>query len=181
MTRARSIRRFGAVAGAWAVGAFCIALLAAVALPNAIGMRSFTVMSGSMEPSIHTGDVVIDRKIRPLDARPGDVVTFSDPSGRGRLITHRLRSLRVQGHTARMVTKGDANNTVERWTVPTSGHIGRVELRVWKVGYPLVYAHSRFGLIALVAVPALLLCLLELRAIWAPRPRRGEEPREAAV
>jgi len=160
------LARLSAFAAAWAVGAFCMTLLAVVALPNAMGMRSFTVMSGSMEPTIHVGDVVIDKKISPLDARPGDVVTFSDPTGRKRLITHRIRSLRVQGNTVRVVTKGDANNAVERWTVPADGRIGRVELRMWKLGYPLVYAHSRFGLIGLVAIPAFLLCLVELRKIW---------------
>ena len=160
------LARLSALAAAWAVGAFCMTLLAVVALPNAMGMRSFTVMSGSMEPTIHVGDVVIDKKISPLDARPGDVVTFSDPTGRKRLITHRIRSLRVQGNTVRVVTKGDANNAVERWTVPADGRIGRVELRMWKLGYPLVYAHSRFGLIGLVAIPAFLLCLVELRKIW---------------
>ena len=166
MTRARTIGRLGGLAAAWAAGAFCMALLAVVALPNAIGMRSFTVMSGSMEPTIHVGDVVIDKKISPLDARPGDVVTFSDPTGRKRLITHRIRSMRVEGNTVHVVTKGDANNAVERWTVPANGRIGRVELRMWKLGYPLVYAHSRFGLIGLVAMPAFLLCLVELRKIW---------------
>lgn len=150
-----------------------MALLAAIALPNAIGMRSFTVMSGSMEPTIHVGDVVIDRKISPLSARPGDVVTFSDPTGRKRLITHRIRSLHVHGNTVQVVTKGDANNAVERWSVPANGRIGRVELRVWKLGYPLVYAHSRLGLIGMVAVPALLLCLVELRRIWRS-PSREE-------
>jgi signal peptidase I len=175
VTRARTIGRFGTLALAWAAGAFCMALLAVVALPNAIGMRSFTVMSGSMEPTIHVGDVVIDKKIRPLQARPGDVVTFSDPTGKKRLITHRIRTLRVEGNTVQVVTKGDANNTVERWTVPANGRIGRVELRVWKLGYPLVYAHSRYGLIGLVALPALLLCLVELRKIWAAPPREREQ------
>lgn len=166
MTAALHVGRLGARTAAWAALAFCVSMLAAVALPNAIGMRSFTVMSGSMEPAIHTGDVVIDHKIHPLEARPGDVVTFSDPSGRKRLITHRVRSIRVRGSQVNVVTKGDANNTVERWTVPAGGHIGRVALRVPKLGYPLVYAHSRFGLIGLVAIPAMLLCLLELRRIW---------------
>jgi hypothetical protein len=74
-----------------------------------------------------------------------------------------------------VVTKGDANDTVERWRVPANGHIGRVELRVWKLGYPLVYAHSRVGLIGLVALPALLLCFVELRRIWARPPPEGHE------
>src|SRR5436190_22197314 len=160
------LARLSAFAAAWAVGAFCMTLLAVVALPNAMGMRSFTVMSGSMEPALHVGDVVIDKNIRPLDARPGDVVTFSDPSGRKRLITHRIRSLHVHGDTVQVVTKGDANDTVERWTVPAGGRIGRVELRVWKLGYPRVYAHSRWGLIGLVALPAPLRCPVELRKIW---------------
>ena len=173
--------RFASRLAAWAAIGFCATLLAAVALPNAIGMRSFTVMSGSMEPAIHTGDVVIDRKIAPLSARPGDVITFSDPSGRKRLITHRVRSIHAHGSLVEVVTNGDANNTVEHWTVPASGRIGRVELRVWKLGYPLVYMHSRFGLIALVALPALLLCLIELRKIWGPPSRPPEEePRAAA-
>jgi signal peptidase I len=145
--------------GSWAAIAFCTTVLAVVALPGTIGWHSFTVMSGSMEPSIHTGDVV----------------TFSDPANPHRLITHRVRSLRVHGSVAQVVTKGDANNTTEHWTVPARGTIGRVELRVPHLGYPLVYAHSRPGLIALVAVPALLLCMLELRSIWMPR----EEPSRA--
>ena len=163
----------------WAALGFCVTVLAAVALPNAIGMRSFTVMSGSMQPAIHTGDVVIDSKIAPLDARPGDVVTFSDPSRQKRLITHRVRSIHARGDQVQVVTKGDANNKVERWNVPAGGRIGRVALRVPKLGYPLVYAHSRFGLILLVALPATLLCLLELRRIWG-RPPPKEEPGAAA-
>jgi signal peptidase len=180
VTRTLRIGGLCARLAGWATLAFCATLLAAVALPAAVGMHSFTVMSGSMEPTIHVGDVVIDRKISPLDARPGDVVTFSDPSGRHRLITHRVRSIHARGGQVQVVTKGDANNTVERWTVPAGGRIGRVELRVWKLGYPLVYAHSRYGLILLVGVPALLLCVLELRRIWRTEPDE-EETREAAA
>jgi signal peptidase I len=179
VTRVRRIGGFGVRVAAWAGLAFCATLLAAVALPAAIGMHSFTVMSGSMEPTIHVGDVVIDSKISPLDARPGDVVTFSDPTGRHRLITHRVRSIHTRGNQVQVVTKGDANNTVERWSVPANGRIGRVELRVWKLGYPLVYAHSRYGLILLVGLPALLLCAIELRRIWRTEPT--EESNDTAA
>jgi signal peptidase len=102
------------------VGSGAGVLLAAGA-PMVLGMRSFTVLSGSMEPTIHTGDITVDEQISPLDARPGDVVTFRDPRGQSRLITHRLRSIHVEGGTARMVSKGDANDTTENWTVPTGG------------------------------------------------------------
>ena len=43
------------------------------------GSRRFAVLSGSMEPTIATGDVVVVDKIAPLEARVGDVVTFRSP------------------------------------------------------------------------------------------------------
>jgi signal peptidase I len=110
-------------------------LLLAAVLPLAFGMRSFTVMSGSMEPAVHTGDVVVAEPIRPLEARIGDLVTFRDPAGSGRMISHRVRAVQATGSSVAFVTKGDANNTTERWTVSSRGQIGRVTYRLKAVGY----------------------------------------------
>ena len=145
-------------------------LLLAAGAPLVFGYHSFTVMSGSMEPAIATGDVVVNRPIAPLEARIGDVVTFSDPDTPERLITHRLRRIQVRGRTAQMVTKGDANNTVERWTVAVDGKIGRVAFRVPKLGYALAPTRTRYGQLLLLGLPALLLGVYELVRIWRPRP-----------
>jgi len=153
-----------------AIGAIAVAV-ASVVLPYAFGGRSYTVMSGSMEPRIHTGDVVAEEKIAPSDMRSGDIVTFQDPDVRGRMITHRVRSVREHDGTVSVVTKGDANTTVERWTIPVGGHVGRVRYRVAHVGYALVFARSAPGKLLLIVLPALLLGILELRRIW----RRPQE------
>ena len=134
--------------------------------PYMLGGRSFTVMSGSMEPAIHTGDVVVDDTISPRAAKPGDVVTFPAPDGSRRLITHRLRSARIQGGRLHAVSKGDANNTVERWQVPADGHIGRVVYRVPKVGYALASVTSGKGRFVLLAVVILAFAGLALERIW---------------
>jgi signal peptidase len=150
----------------WAViGAIAVALAAVVA-PYALGGRSYTVMSGSMEPRIHTGDVVAEQKISPRDMRSGDIVTFQDPDVDGRMITHRVRSTREHDGIVSVVTKGDANNTVERWTIPVDGQLGRVKYRVAHVGYALAFTRTPTGKIVLIVIPALLLGLLELRRIW---------------
>jgi signal peptidase I len=158
---------------AWIALGFAIGIAVSVIAPRALGGQSFTVMSGSMEPAIHTGDVVVDRRISPLDVRVGDVVTFRDPSDQTRLITHRLRSVSVRDGVARMVTKGDANNTVERWNVSVDGTIGRVGYRVPRLGYALSWAGGRSGRLLLIALPALLLALLQLVRIW--RSERKEQ------
>jgi signal peptidase len=151
---------------AYLVAGLAAGILLAAAVPMAFGMRSFTVLSGSMEPVLDTGDMVVDQQIAPADARPGDVVTFRDPGSQSRLITHRLRSVSISGGTARMVTKGDANDTTESWTVPVTGKIGRVAYRLPKLGYALALTHGRNSKLLLIVLPALLFGVLELRRIW---------------
>src|SRR3954453_20976374 len=94
---------------------FAGGLLLAIALPLAFGARPLVVLSGSMEPTLATGDVVVVKRGGPQQAHVGDVVTFRNPEGS--LVTHRVRSVRRQGHRFALVTKGDANNASERWTM----------------------------------------------------------------
>ncbi len=152
-----------------AIGALAVAI-AGVVLPYALGGRSYTVMSGSMEPRVHTGDVVAEERIAPRRMHSGDIVTFQDPDVPGRMITHRVRSTREHDGLVSVVTKGDANNAVERWTIPVTGQLGRVRYRVAHVGYALAYVRTAPGRLLAVVLPALLLGIIELRRIWR-RPR----------
>lgn len=145
-----------------------VGIVAAIALPFVIGQRPYTVLSGSMEPAIGTGDIVVVARITPPEARVGDVVTFSDPKSSGRLITHRVRSARRRGRQMDFVTKGDANNAVERWRVPADGVISRVRYRVPEVGRLALLTRTRGGLAVFVLVPLLLLAVHELGRIWRP-------------
>src|SRR6266571_2298785 len=140
-----------------AVIGFALVVLLAMTGPLLFGYRSFTVMSGSMEPSIHVGDVVVDKQVSPLDIRVGDIVTFRSTSNPKVLITHRVRYIEVADGLVRVRTKGDANNTEEHWAIPVDGSLGRAEFHVWRLGYFLVWSRSHLGRLALVVVPALLL------------------------
>jgi signal peptidase I len=151
------------------------ALLAAV-LPQLAGYRTFTVRSGSMTPAIETGDVVVTAPISPLSARVGDVVTFEDPEGTGKLFSHRVQSVRPQGGSVAFVTRGDANTSTERWRVPADGSIGRVVYRIPKVGYALAWIDAGPVRLALIAIPALLLLWAALVRIWRPRRPEAELP-----
>ena len=158
------------------LGALGAALLAATA-PLAIGYRSFTMRSGSMTPTLDVGDVVVTEPIAPPAARVGQIVAFPDPEGSGRLFSHRVQSIRTDGDVVHFVTRGDANTSTERWSVPAGGTIGRVVYRVPKIGYALVWTGTPPGRIALIAIPALLLCWTALRWIW--RPAGTGEPEAA--
>jgi signal peptidase I len=146
----------------WCAIGVVAGLGALVTVPRVVGVTPFTVLTGSMEPALDPGDVVLSAKRSPLDVRPGDVVTFHDPSRDGELVTHRVESMRRDGAMVSFVTKGDANDVSERWSVPADGAIGRAALRVPEVGHVLQWAGTREGKIGLIAVPAFLLVLLEL-------------------
>jgi signal peptidase I len=176
--RARSgLRRWGRAGRALAAGVAC-GLLAAVVLGAGVaslaGVRVLTVRSGSMEPSIRTGDAVVVHRIRPSEIRVGDVVTFTDPTASARLITHRVRAARLTSRHAHVTTKGDANTGVETWTMPARGELGLVRHRLPRAGYALAWSQSRSGRLLLVVLPALLWSVYELRRIWrrpAPDPQ----------
>ena len=159
------------------LGALFAALLAAAA-PLTLGYRSFTMRSGSMTPAIETGDVVVTEPVSPLSARVGEIVTFLDPEGSGRLFSHRVQSIRATGGVVHFVTRGDANTSVERWSVPADGSVGRVAYTVPKLGYALVWTGTPEGRIALVAIPALLLCFSALARIWRREPEPGAAANE---
>lgn len=168
--------RLGAALAGWGLLGAIVGLTLALAGPYVLGGRSFTVMSGSMEPAIATGDVVVDETISPRAAKPGDVVTFPAPDGSKRLITHRLRTISEDRGQVRAETKGDANNTVEHWQVPADGHIGRVVYRVPKVGYALAAVISPGGRVVLLVVVIVALAGLALERIWRAPGQEPEQP-----
>lgn len=156
---------------AWPLVIVSCALLGGLVLAHVAGYHALTVVSGSMEPSISVGDMVVSRSVSPLRARPGDVISFRDPANSDRVITHRVQNVKVERLRVWFATKGDANNAAERWDIPIDGKIGQVELQIPKVGYLLSFVRSPFGRIAFLALPALLLAGSLLVAIWRP-----EEP-----
>jgi signal peptidase len=147
----------------------------ALVVPLAFDARPLAVLSGSMEPALGTGDVSVVRSIAPLEARPGDIVTFRDPSDPERLITHRVRTMRAQGDKVTFVTRGDANNVSERWRVPADGEIGRLVYRIPELGWALMFARSKGLFVVLLGGALALLLVLELVSIWRPE-EDGDEP-----
>ena len=153
----------------WAASAFVLALLLAAALPLLLGATSMTVLSGSMSPAIRSGDVVVVQPIAPTEAEIGNIVTFKDPDGSGRLLVHRVRAISRSGDEVAVITQGDANTTQERWKVPADGTIGTVAYRIPLLGFAVGWIDSPAGRVGLIIVPAMLLMALLLARIWRPR------------
>ena len=160
----RAARALATVA-LWLTLGAAVGLAGAIVVPSLLGMKALTVISGSMDPTLEVGSLVLDERIAPLDARPGDIVSFPDPTRGGMLVTHRVRQVRAEGATAFFITKGDANNATETWSVPTKGEIGRVVYHVPKVGYARAFISGRNARFALLG-GVLLLGFWILADVW---------------
>jgi signal peptidase len=163
---ARVLTRFATAA----VAGFVLAILLSSVLPLAFGDRSLVVRSGSMAPSIDTGDIVAVHPIAASSARIGDIVTFDN---HGKLTSHRARAIQRSGSKIIFTTQGDANTGQEHWQVAANGRIGRVLYRVPKLGFVVVRVQSPTGRFVLIIVPALLLGFTVLRKIWRGEPTQG--------
>ncbi|MCR4326439.1 MAG: signal peptidase I [Candidatus Roizmanbacteria bacterium] len=122
------------------------------------GYRSFVVQSGSMEPSIMTGDIIV---IHPQERyQKRDVITFTGEGNR--VVTHRIQTIIEENNSISYVTKGDANR-IEDEGVPTQKDVfGKVVLVVPKLGYFVHFAQSPAGFMALIIAPTILLVLDKL-------------------
>jgi len=171
--RSHRARRVAGPALTWALGGFVFALLGSAVLPLALGLHTYSVRSGSMSPTIDTGDLVVARSISPTEAGIGDIVMFKAPEGGNRLISHRVRAVRERHGRSFFVTRGDANTGFEHWNLPDDGTIGEIVYRVPKLGYVLGRISSGPGRLGLVVIPAVVLLALGLIRIWRPERVRG--------
>ncbi len=145
------------------VGVAAVSAASLLPIPGAIEIK--IVQSGSMEPAIHTGGVVV---IQPTSAYAvGDVVTFGKDSKAQVPTTHRIVSERQEEDTTYFTTKGDANEEADANEVAHSEVIGRVLFTVPYVGYLIDFSRKPLGFIMLIVIPASLIILHELWGIFA--------------
>ena len=97
---------------------FLGALAACALVPMLFGLSGSVVQSGSMEPHISTGDVVLSHALRADAPTPmGRVITFRAPAGSAKsgLVLHRLVAANKNGT---LVTAGDANPNPDSTPLP---------------------------------------------------------------
>ncbi len=122
------------------------------------GYKSYLVQSGSMEPTIMTGDIVVVHQ--QSEYLKNDVVTFFNSEGR--IVTHRIISDSKEAENTVYATKGDANRSSDNDMVTSDKIIGKVILVIPKLGYFVAFSKSLPGLFILIFVPAFTLILDEL-------------------
>ena len=116
------------------------------------GYNLYLVRSESMRPTIDMGDLIITRPPNnPIkeEVKPGTIITYRYSN---ELITHRVLSI----DSNNLVTKGDATEDPDPWTINFSNIEGIYMFRIPNAGYVTSFVQTKLGWFLAIIIPAAL-------------------------
>lgn len=152
----RAVAMMSSALGALLIGAVVLICLP-LTVPRVMGYDVYSIVSGSMEPSIPTGSLVYAKEVEPKD-----VIVFRGGRDGRTVITHRV--VENQSQTRAFITKGDANTESDIYPVPYEHLMGRVALSVPALGYVLPAISTMSGKLSLLGILAAAVILRTLGA-----------------
>lgn len=117
---------------------------------DVVGFRSYTVLTGSMEPGIMPGDLVIVKSVDTKKLEKSDIITFKYE---GTTVTHRI----VEKEESGFVTKGDNNNVEDSEIVLEADVIGEVITVIPNLGHVVAFLSKPIVMVLALIMLALLI------------------------
>ena len=125
----------------------------------------YTIISGSMLPTIKVYDVVVNLRIdEPSQLHEGDVITFISQSkiNYGDTITHRINKITYDNGTYYFTTKGDNNLVPDETPVEFNNIIGKVILKVPQLGQAQFFLLKQGPKLFLILIPSFGILIYDL-------------------
>ena len=147
-----------------------LAILLAIAFVGVrlVGLQVYTVLSGSMEPTYHTGSLIYVKKVDYTQLQSGDVITFMlDEST---IATHRIVEVVPDENDASVVryrTKGDANAAEDGSLVHYKNVVGTPVFTIPYLGYVANYIQNPPGMYVAISAGAILILLVFLPDLFS--------------
>ena len=129
----------------------------------------YTIISGSMEPTIKVYDVVFDVKVDdPSKLKEGDVITFVSSSSltSGETITHRIKQVIETDSGLKFRTKGDNNPVPDDAYVDADKVLGKVAFKIPQLGRIQFLILKSGGWLFLILIPSLGIVIYDVLKIF---------------
>ena len=154
------------------ISSILVALVVLLALllvgARVVGLQVFTVLSGSMEPTYHTGSLIYVKKVDPYTIKEGQPITFM--LDEDTVATHRVVGIvpdEEDPTVIRFRTKGDANEAEDGSLVHYKNVIGTPIFSIPYLGYVADYIQHPPGMYIAISGGAVLLLLVFLPDVFA--------------
>lgn len=136
---------------------------------NLGGIMLFRVVTGSMEPTIPVGALLVTKQVDIDTIGMNDIICFRTQVSEiwGKIVTHRVVGImETELGGILLETKGDANLVMDGYYVDSTNFVGKV---IWHTGDGSVLANvlslftSKIGFLGCIVFPCLLLASLIMR------------------
>lgn len=101
--------------------------------------QMYIVLSDSMVPTFHAGDIVIIKNASAKDLKINDIITFVASGTKDTLVTHRIVGFEKTDNSLQYTTKGDNNSTKDGTVVKPDALKGKYLFNVPILGYFFVF------------------------------------------
>ena len=113
--------------------------------PTLFGYKFYTVLTGSMSPTMNRGSLLVVKETQPKDIKVEDVITFGNNNDKS-VTTHRVKEISNEDGI-KFTTQGDANNTVDPEKVDGNLLVGKVVYHIPFLGATLEYIKSNIKIV----------------------------------
>ncbi|MDF2531705.1 MAG: signal peptidase [Clostridia bacterium] len=117
-------------------------------IPSTFGFIPLTVLSGSMSPTIETGDMIVVRN-KAAHLQVGEIGTYRVGNS---LVTHRVMEITTDNGNVAYITQGDANNTTDGNPINKDQLVGKYQLRIPFAGYVIANLRGWLGIVLAIGI-----------------------------
>ncbi|MGU8471790.1 signal peptidase I [Clostridium perfringens] len=107
-----------------------------ISFANNLGIskyKFYDVLTGSMSPTIKTGDFIVVKEIDANKVENGDIITFKSNNSKN-LTTHRVVDVINDDGNISFQTKGDANDVLDPMLIDSNLLVGKVIFNIPYIG-----------------------------------------------
>ncbi len=121
--------------------------------------RTYVVVSGSMEPTIMTGSLIVTKPVMVDQLHDGQIVAFTSPQSPKDTIVHRIVD---SSDKSKIKTKGDNNNAEDAWELPGENVKGEYLFAIPYLGHAGYFVRKPLGFFLMIFLPALVFVFYQI-------------------
>lgn len=117
--------------------------------PNFLGIKTYVIISGSMEPNLQIGDIVIVKKVAQNELKQGDIISYRQGQS---VITHRIAEVIDKEGEVKYKTKGDNNNAEDSGIISYEMIEGKVVKHISQIGKIAIILQKKGTIIFIILI-----------------------------
>ncbi len=115
--------------------------------PSFFGIKTYVIVSGSMEPELNIGDIAVVKETSQNELQIGDIISFRQGQS---VVTHRIYNIIEKDGVTQYETKGDNNNAKDPWIVEYELIEGKQSIKIPYIGNFILFLQDGYNIIIII-------------------------------